>query len=92
VKTSGVRSKVSPWRTLRTFPFKVLGHGAALADPYPPVRINGDVALIKALLEYMLEGEGKGRPQESTVRLSLNTQKGLRLSARMLSQQTGTHC
>jgi anaerobic selenocysteine-containing dehydrogenase len=52
---------VSSWRTPRTFPFKVLGHRAALADPYPLVRINGDVALIKALLKYMLEEEGKGR-------------------------------
>jgi anaerobic selenocysteine-containing dehydrogenase len=34
----------------------------ALADLYLPVRINGDVALIKALLKYMLEEEGKGRP------------------------------
>ena len=51
---------MSPWRTPRTFPFKVLGHGA---DLYLPVRINGDVALIKALLKYMLEAEGgKGRP------------------------------
>src|SRR5260370_30725919 len=47
---------------LLTFPFKVLGDGAALADLYLPVRINGDVALIKALLKYMLEEEGKGRP------------------------------
>jgi len=40
----------------------VLGDGAALADLYLPVRINGDVALIKALLKYMLEEEGKGHP------------------------------
>ena len=67
---------------LLTYPFKVLGDGAALADLYLPVRINGDVALIKALLKYMFEEEGKGGRQESTVRLSPNTQKGLRLSAR----------
>ncbi len=53
---------MSPWRTARTYPFKLLGHGAALADLYLPVRINDDVALIKALLKYMLEEEGKGRP------------------------------
>src|SRR4029077_11340788 len=63
---TGMMRVVNPnpqdYPNLLTFPFKVLGDGAALADLYLPVRINGDVALIKALLKYMLEEEGKGRP------------------------------
>jgi len=63
---TGMMRVVNPnpqdYPNLLTFPFKVLGHGAALADLYLPVRINGDVALIKALLKYMLEEEEKGRP------------------------------
>jgi molybdopterin-dependent oxidoreductase alpha subunit len=63
---TGMMRVVNPnpqdYPNLLTFPFKVLGNGAALADLYLPVRINGDVALIKALLKYMLEEEGKGRP------------------------------
>jgi anaerobic selenocysteine-containing dehydrogenase len=63
---TGMMRAVNPnpqdYPNLLTFPFRVLGDGAALADLYLPVRINGDVALIKALLKYMLEEEGKGRP------------------------------
>ena len=63
---TGMMRVVNPnpqdYPNLLTFPFKMLGDGAALADLYLPVRINGDVALIKALLKYMLEEEGKGRP------------------------------
>src|SRR5712692_781768 len=46
---TGMMRVVNPnpqdYPNLLTFPFKVLGDGAALADLYLPVRINGDVAL-----------------------------------------------
>jgi molybdopterin-dependent oxidoreductase alpha subunit len=42
-------------------PFALLGHGTALADLYLPVRINGDVALIKGLMKFMLEEDAAGR-------------------------------
>jgi molybdopterin-dependent oxidoreductase alpha subunit len=42
------------------FPFKLLGDGAPLADLHLPVRINGDVAAIKAILKYLLEEEVAG--------------------------------
>ena len=37
----------------------VIGHGVKLADLYLPVRINGDMALLKALELLLLEMEGK---------------------------------
>jgi molybdopterin-dependent oxidoreductase alpha subunit len=42
-------------------PFALLGGGSALADLYLPVRINGDVALIKGIMKFILEEEAAGR-------------------------------
>src|SRR3984885_6150820 len=42
-------------------PFALLGHGQALADLYPPVRVNGDVAAIKGVLKDLFERERAGR-------------------------------
>jgi anaerobic selenocysteine-containing dehydrogenase len=36
-------------------PFRMLGHGTDLACLFLPVRINGDVALLKGIMKEMLE-------------------------------------
>jgi molybdopterin-dependent oxidoreductase alpha subunit len=41
-------------------PIALLGKGAALADLYLPVRVNGDVAAIKGILKDLLERERAG--------------------------------
>jgi molybdopterin-dependent oxidoreductase alpha subunit len=43
-------------------PFALLGKGQALADLYLPVRVNGDVAVIKGILKDLFERERQGRP------------------------------
>ena len=43
------------------FPLALLHDGTALADLYLPVRINGDVALIKGIMKFMLEEDDAGR-------------------------------
>jgi molybdopterin-dependent oxidoreductase alpha subunit len=43
------------------FPLALLEDGTALADLYLPVRINGDVALIKGIMKFMLEEDDAGR-------------------------------
>jgi len=42
-------------------PFALLGKGQALADLYLPVRVNGDVAVIKGILKDLFERERAGR-------------------------------
>src|SRR5277367_4994738 len=42
-------------------PFALLGHGQALADLYLPVRVNGDVAVIKGILKDLFERERAGQ-------------------------------
>jgi molybdopterin-dependent oxidoreductase alpha subunit len=42
-------------------PFALLGKGDALADLYLPVRINGDVAVMKGIMKFMLEEDAAGR-------------------------------
>ncbi|HTA37836.1 MAG TPA: molybdopterin-dependent oxidoreductase, partial [Candidatus Acidoferrales bacterium] len=42
-------------------PVALLEEGAALADLYLPIRINGDVALLKGLMKFMLDEEAAGR-------------------------------
>ena len=37
----------------------MLGGGVKLADHFLPVKINGDAAIIKGILETMLEEEAK---------------------------------
>src|SRR5271167_2283346 len=41
-------------------PFALLGKGQALADLYLPVRVNGDVAVIKGILKDLFERERAG--------------------------------
>jgi molybdopterin-dependent oxidoreductase alpha subunit len=43
------------------FPLALVEDGTALADLYLPVRINGDVALIKGIMKFMLEEDDGGR-------------------------------
>ncbi len=43
------------------FPLALVEDGTALADLYLPVRINGDVALIKGIMKFMLEEDDRGR-------------------------------
>jgi len=43
-------------------PFALLGKGQALADLYLPVRVNGDVAVVKGILKDLFEREKAGRP------------------------------
>jgi molybdopterin-dependent oxidoreductase alpha subunit len=42
-------------------PFALLGHGQALADLYLPVRVNGDVAVIKGILKDLFDRERAGQ-------------------------------
>jgi molybdopterin-dependent oxidoreductase alpha subunit len=42
-------------------PVALLEGGSALADLYLPVRINGDVAVIKGIVKFMLEEDAAGR-------------------------------
>ena len=42
-------------------PVALLEDGTALADLYLPIRINGDVALIKGLMKFMLEEDAAKR-------------------------------
>jgi len=62
---TGLMRVVNPnpqdYPNLLKFPFKILGDGAALADLHLPVRINGDVAAIKAILKFIFEEERAGR-------------------------------
>jgi molybdopterin-dependent oxidoreductase alpha subunit len=41
-------------------PLSLARNGTALADLYLPVRINGDVAVVKGIMKYMLEEEEVG--------------------------------
>ena len=50
-------------------PFALLGKGQALADLYLPVRVNGDVAAMKGILEELFEREKAGLSSGLTVRL-----------------------
>lgn len=43
-------------------PVALAGAGTVLTDLYLPIRINGDVAVIKGIMKYMLEEEEAGRP------------------------------
>ena len=42
-------------------PLALVEDGSALADLYLPVRINGDVAVIKGIMKFMLEDDAAGR-------------------------------
>ena len=50
-------------------PGKLLSGGTALADLFLQVRINEDVALLKAIMLMMLEAETQHREQFSIVHL-----------------------
>lgn len=51
---TGLKNFINPQR-----PGKILGGGVDLADLYLPVRINGDVALLKAIMQQLLHAERK---------------------------------
>ncbi len=49
------------YRNPLELPLALLGDGTALADLYLPIRINGDVALIKGIMKFMLGEDDAGR-------------------------------
>jgi len=60
----GLMQVVNPnpqeYKNLLTFPFKLLGNkGTPLADLWLPVRINGDMALLRGMMKEMLAEEEK---------------------------------
>lgn len=61
---TGLMRVVNPnpqdYESLLEFPFKMLGKGAVLADLHLPVRINGDVAALKAIIKFLFEEERAG--------------------------------
>lgn len=63
---AGLMSVVNPnpqeYKNPLMFPVKLLSNsGTALADLFLPIRINGDMALLKGMMKIMFEEEAKGR-------------------------------